>query len=224
MNAGGPPAGGAAPAGGAGGRRRWAVLGGDQKKIARLRVERNRLGAQRCKDRLLHGEVSRRVLLDHRERAIALRAERFHRLGIERDAIAAHAGRQVSNDVPVRSRQNDHVVFFAAGGEQDAVLRIERQARASAASAREIVAADHLHRVNVNHCDRGLVFNVDVDFAVAVRCGLFRRAADVDGAENRSVFVVKHRDVGRRVAQDIEVVIVGVVQVAVGIALRRRSS
>ena len=172
-----------------------------------------------CKHCLLHGKVSLRVLLDHCQRAIALRAEHFHGVGIERHSVAPHAGRQVGEDVPIGCRQNDHVAFVAAGGKQDSVFRIERQARASAAFAREVVAAHHLHRVRIDHCDRGLIHNVDVDFAVAVRRGLLRRAADVDGAKDRTVFVVEHRDIRRRVAEDVEAVIVGVVQVTVGIAL-----
>ncbi len=119
----------------------------------------------------------------------------------------------------VGRRQNDHVALFAAGGKQDAVLRVERQARATAAFARNIVVAHHLHRVRVDHRDGGLVFNVDIDFAVAVGGSLLGRAANVDGAQDRAVLVVEHGDVRRRVAEDVEAVIVGVVQVAVGIAL-----
>ena len=101
---------------------------------------------------------------------------------------------------------------------------VQRQAGAAAALARDVVFADHLHGVRVDDGDGGFVFNVDIDFAAAVGCRLLRRAADVDGAEDCAVLIVKHGDVRRDVAEHVEVVIVGVVEIAVGIALRRRSS
>jgi hypothetical protein len=71
--------------------------------------------------------------LDHGERAIALGAEGLHRGGVEGCAIAPVADGQIGDDVAVGGRENDHVLLVAAGGEEDVVLRVERQAGASAA-------------------------------------------------------------------------------------------
>jgi len=43
------------------------------------------------------------------------------------------------------------------------------------------------HRFGVHHRDAVLVFNVDVNMALFVGRGLFRRAAQVDGSNDRAV-------------------------------------
>jgi len=48
---------------------------------------------------------------------------------------------------------------------------------------------------------------------------LFGSATDVDGAQDGAILVVENGDVWRRMTEDVEVVIVGVVKVAVGVAL-----
>ncbi len=121
--------------------------------------------------------------------------------------------------MPIFSRQDDHVLLVAASGEENIVLRVQRKAGAAAALARNVVLADHLHRVGVDHRDGRLVFDVDIDLAVAVGGGLLRCAADIDSAQDRAVLIVEDGDIGRGVAEDVEVVIVRVVEVAVRIAL-----
>jgi hypothetical protein len=49
---------------------------------------------------------------------------------------------------------------------------------------------------------------------VPVGGSLLGRAADVDSAENRSIFVVKDSNIWLRVAKNVEVVIVSVVEIA----------
>src|SRR5271170_6078769 len=112
--------------------------------------------------------------------------------------------------MPIRGRQDDHVALVAARSEENAVLRVQREAGASSALAGNIVFADHLHGVRINDRNGGLVFNVDVNLAVAVGGGLLGRAADVDGTEDRAILIVEDSDIWRRVAEDVEVVIVSV--------------
>ena len=54
---------------------------------------------------------------------------------------------------------------------------------------------------------------------MAVGGGLFGCAADVDCAEDRAILIVEDGNIRRRVAEDVEVVIVSIVEVAVRIAL-----
>lgn len=115
--------------------------------------------------------------------------------------------------------EDDHVFLVAAGGEEDLILGVEGEAGASSAFAGDIVFAGHLHGVGVDDCDGVFVFNVDVDFAVAIGDGLLRCAADIDGSEDGAVFIVENGNVGRGVAEDVEVVVIGIVEIAVGIAL-----
>jgi hypothetical protein len=83
-------------------------------------------------------------------------------------APSPNASGQIRDDVPVRSRQNDHVIVFVARSEKDIVLRVQRKAAASSALAREVVSANHLHRVRVDDRDGRFVCDVDIDLAVPV--------------------------------------------------------
>src|ERR1035441_1993351 len=116
-------------------------------------------------------------------------------------------------------RQDDHVLIVAAGGKEDIVLRVHSKSSAAPAFARNVVPANHLHRVRVDDRDGGLVFDVHINLAVPVGCVLLGRAADVDSAENRSIFVVKDSNIWLRVAKNVEVVIVSVVEIAVWVTL-----
>ena len=75
---------------------------------------------------------------------------------------------KVGDDVAVGGGEDDHVVLVAAGGEEDVVLRVEGEAGAAAALGGEVILAGHLHGVGVDDGDGGLVFDVDVDVALAV--------------------------------------------------------
>src|ERR1700730_4655250 len=97
--------------------------------------------------------------------------------------------------MPVCGREDDHVLLVAAGGKKDIFLRTRSQSGASSAFARYVVPANHLHRVRVDDRDGGLVFDVHVNLAVPVGGSLLGRAADVDSAENRSIFVVKDSNI-----------------------------
>ena len=58
-------------------RRRRTVFSGDQENVARLAVQCRRFGTQRRLHGLFHHKAGRIVFLNDRDRAIALRTERF---------------------------------------------------------------------------------------------------------------------------------------------------
>ncbi len=88
---------------------------------------------------LFYLEAGGAVFLNHRERAIALRAECFHRCGVEYGAIRASTNGQGGDDLAVVSIENHHRLGVAAGDEQNLALRIECQPGARATFADEIV-------------------------------------------------------------------------------------
>lgn len=184
-----------------------------------LRIQSQRLRTRRCGNGLLHRKVRRRIFLDHCKSAVALRTEGLHCLRVEGSAVAPVPNRQIGDDMSVGRRQDDHVLVIAARCKKDIVLGVQSQSGASSALARYVILADHLHRVRVDHGNRGLVFDVDIDLAVAVRGSLLRRTADVDGAKDRPILVIQDGNVRLRVAENVEVVIVSVVQVAIRMPL-----
>ena len=188
-----------------------AKLGSDRQDLVGLWIQGKHLRPRRRGNRLLNGEAGGRILLRYRECAITLRAEGLHRRQVEGSAVGAVANGEISDDMPVRSRQNDHVLIVAARGEEDIVLRVQRKAGASSTLARNIVPAKHFHRVRVDDRDARLVFDVDIDLSVAVGDSLLGCATDVDGAEDRAILIVEDGNIRLSVAEDVEVVIVRVV-------------
>ncbi len=89
---------------------------------------------------------------------------------------------------------------------------------AFSALAGEIVLPDHFHRLRIDHRDGVLIFEVNVDLASAVGLGLFRRATQINGAENGAVLIVDDGDVRRAMREFVEAMVKGVVEVAIGIA------
>ena len=90
-------------------RRRRPDLRCHREEMARLAVERDRARAVRWPrlQVLLHLETRRALLLDDRHRAVALRAERFHRRRVERRAVGTAGERQPREDLPVLRAQDD---------------------------------------------------------------------------------------------------------------------
>ena len=74
-------------------RRCWTELRRDQQNVIRLRVQRERSRARHRLNRLFHGEARRTVFFDDRQGTIHLRAERFHRIGVEGGTVHAAADR-----------------------------------------------------------------------------------------------------------------------------------
>src|SRR5207253_1577742 len=79
--------------GGSVGRRR-TEFGRHGEQVICLGVERQRLRASHRRKRLLYREARGTIFLDERHRAGIFRTDGFHRGGIERHLIHAHAGRK----------------------------------------------------------------------------------------------------------------------------------
>src|SRR6185295_15507076 len=91
-------------------RRRWRRgLRCHREQMTRLAVKRDRARAVRRPGLqvLLDLETRRALLLDDGHRAVALRAERFHRRRIEGCAVGTAGERQSLEDLPVLRTQDD---------------------------------------------------------------------------------------------------------------------
>src|SRR6185437_10871516 len=98
----------------------------------------------------------------------------------------------------------------AAGGEQDVVLDVQREAVASAVLAERIVGGG-LHRLHVH--DRhaaGTILHHHVEGAFSVGDSFFGRAAEIHRANHVAGLRVNYRGVVGGVAENVNAVIVGV--------------
>ena len=77
----------------------------------------------------------------------------------------------------------------------------KRQPAGSAALAVESISGGYFERLGVHRGDLVLIFQVDLHVALAVGDGLFRRAAQVERADDRAVLGVDDGGVGRAVAE-----------------------
>src|SRR5665213_2149624 len=184
-----------------------------------LRIERKCLRAHHGIQILLHREARRIILLDDRQCSVALRTEGFHCARVKCRAIGAAADRERLQNLAVPGVQNHHILGIAARGEQDAVLDIERESGALTALAGKVVVRGHGQRLRIHHRDVVLVFDIDIEVALAVGLALFRRAAQIDRARNRTVRSVNHRRIRRAVAQNPDAVVERIVEDAIGSAL-----
>ena len=153
--------------------------------------------------RLLDFKGGRAGFLDDGQRAIAVRAEGFHRVRIESAAVAAAGQRKRGDDFSVVGAHDDARGRLSAHGKQDVVLRINPQSRRGAGLAFQRVSPRQLERVGVHHADGGLVFEADINVAVQIADGLFRRAADINGTHHRAVLGVNHRNLRGLMTEDI---------------------
>ena len=185
---------------GIGGGRDGTEFCGDRKDLVSLGIESERLRPGRSSNGLFHSEAGRRILFDDGEGAVALRAECFHGFGIKGCTIGAIADGKICDDVTVRCGEDDHVFLVATRSEEDVVLGVERKVGAASTFGGDVVAASHLHGLCVDDDDGGFVFDIDVDFAMTVSCGLFRGAANIDGAEDGTILVVEDGNIWRGVA------------------------
>ena len=92
---------------------RGTKLGGDEKDVAGLRVQREGFGSRWCGHGLFHAEACGRVFLDDRQRAVALRTEGLHGRGIEGRAVTPVADGEIGDDVAIGRGENDHVLVVA---------------------------------------------------------------------------------------------------------------
>ena len=102
-------------------------------------------------------------LLDHCQRAIALRTESFHGVRIECGSIGSLTNGKCRDDLPVSGAQNYHRVRIATGREQDLIPCIQCQAGACATPAAKIKMIADRHRLGVDYRDGVLVLNINVD-------------------------------------------------------------
>ncbi len=129
-------------------RRRRAALLRHREEVACLAVERHRAGAIHGLQVLLHLETRRALLLDDGHRAIAMRAERLHRRGIEHRAVGTAGERQARENFAVLGAQNHHhrlrglrrrIARSAARREEHLILRVQRESVTSALVDERIV-------------------------------------------------------------------------------------
>src|ERR1019366_9827423 len=115
-----------------------------------LGVEGDGLGADWGSHRLFDGEAGGRVLLDYGESAVALRSEGFHGGGIEGGSVATAADGQGGEDLAGGGVDDDHDLGRAAGGGEDAVLGVQREAGATVATGLVANGVVELHGVGVD--------------------------------------------------------------------------
>ena len=158
-------------------RRRRAALVRHRQKVVGLAIEGDRPGAVHRRQGLFDFESSGVLLRDDGKGAVPLRAERFHRGGIEYGAIRSAGERQAGENLPVAGAEDDHhrlgrlsrrVAGVGASGEQDAVLRIEGEA-VTAALIGERIVRGRFHGRDVDHRDAARhVLHDDVQLAAAI--------------------------------------------------------
>ena len=151
-----------------------------------LAVERDRSCTVHRLEILLDLETRGTVLLDDRQRAIAMSAESLHRGWVEHGAIRASRKRKTRDDLAgVRVQDHHHglcriggrVSRVGAGREKHMILRVQRKSVASALVAERIVTND-LHCFCVDRCDAARhILHDDIKHAFAVADSLFRHAA-----------------------------------------------
>ena len=146
--------------------------------------------------RLLDFKGGRTRFLDDGQRAIAVRTEGFHRVRIESAAVAAAGQRKRGDDFSVVGAHDDAGCGVAAHDEQDVVLGINPHSRRAAGFALQRIGAGQLERVGIHDADGGLVFEADINVAVQIADGLFRRAANVNGGGGGTVIGFNYRDLG----------------------------
>src|SRR6185503_17106117 len=131
-------------------RRQWwcrATFHAHDEDVARLRIERECPRAHHRLEILHHLEARGAVLPDDRERAVAVRAERFHRPGVEHGAVRTAGEREGREDLSIGGPENDHhrLGWLAGGarlgarGKQDPVGHVEREPVAAADIAEGIM-------------------------------------------------------------------------------------
>ena len=87
--------------------------------------------------------------------------------------------------LPVVGVDDHHRRRVAAADEEDLVLASNARPAGTSAFRRDVVMRGHLHRLGIDDGDVVLVFDVDVDVAVAIGDRLLRRAAQIERADDR---------------------------------------
>src|SRR5450759_4901530 len=174
-------------------RRCRPALNAHGQDVVRLAVERQRSGTHHRLEILLDLETRRALLLDDGHRAIAMRAEGFHRHRVEHRAVGAAGERQARDDLAVLGTQNHNhrwrwqrrrVSRSGTRREQPVILRIQGEPVTPALVAEWIVPG-RLHRLDIDGPDAPQrVLHDDIEIAFAVGNALLRHAAQIDRAEH----------------------------------------
>ena len=140
-------------------------------------------------------------------------------LGLKPAAVGASADGEGGEDLAVVGVEHDTGLGVVAHGEEDVVLRVEAQTRRPAALAGKVVVRRHLEGLDVHDRDVVLVFEANIQVALAVAGGLLGRAAQVNRADHGAVLGVNDGGVGLAVAEDVNAFRQGFEDDAVGPAL-----
>src|SRR6516164_6957030 len=145
------------------GRRRSTLLAHGQDVIG-LAIEGDGSGAIHRLKILLDIETRWTLFLDDRQGAVAVRAEGFHRRGVEHGAIRTAGERQARDNLAVFRAQDDHhglcwldrrIPRIRTRRKEHMILRVQRQPIASALVSERIVC-DRLHGLDVDGRDTTL--------------------------------------------------------------------
>ncbi len=178
-----------------------------------------------CLQGLFDFKTGRAIFLDDRQRAVALRAELFHRRGIEHGTVRGSGEWEGGRIFPSFALRITMFVFGGSLGgksarqaaKRDLVLGIERQTVAIPLIAKRIVGRG-LHRFLIHDGDAALrVLHDDVECAFAVRDAFFGHAAQIDLARRSSRLSIDHRGVFGRVTEDVDALVGSVEEDAVGL-------
>ena len=169
---------------------------------------------------LFHSKTGRALFLDNRELAVAGGTEGFYGFGVEDGVIGSAVQGQRSENFARVGVHHDHHAGRgrAAGDEEDAIFCVERKAGGGGVFVAEVEAGGDLHRLCVNHGNVAFILNIDPNVAFSVGHGLFRRAFEVDRSHYRAIGGIDHCIVRGAVADDVDAVVEGVENNAVGSA------
>src|SRR5215472_13136582 len=212
------------------GRRRLALLTRRQDAV-RLAAERDSSGAAHRLEILLDFETRRAFLLDDSQSAVAVRAEGFHRRGVECGAIGPAGKREARQNLAVRGAENHHhglwrlglwrlglwrlglwrlrwrISGVRAGRKEHVVFRVQRQAVASAFVAERIVG-DRLHSLYIYRRHAALrILHDDIKHAFAIGDALLGHTSQIDRTEHGAVLRVDYRSVPGWMAENVDSVV-----------------
>src|SRR5207302_864716 len=118
-------------------------------------------------------------------------------------AIDALSNGQSFQNSSVLRVENDRGCGVVAKGEENVVLDIQAKAGGSATFAFQVVGCKDLHRIDVHDGNFVFVFQSDIQSCLTVTRRLLGGAAEIDCANDRSLFGVNHRGIGRDMAENV---------------------
>src|SRR5439155_14919486 len=180
-----------------------SLFRGDQDDLIIFRVQRAGFGARLGLHSLFHFKVGRAGFFDDRQRAVTLRTEGLHGVRVEYAAVRTFADGQGSDDFSIVGAEDDAGLRVAAHREENVILRVQGQAGRPATLAAKVVVRGDLEGFDIDDRHVVLVFDINIEIALAVAGGLFTRAAEINRAEDGAVLGVEHCGVRRTVAEHV---------------------